>query len=146
VAMFSKALNAENPHVHVQAQVPLFVATKLASMRPSLTVPTPDAYARYACSAIGYETVVSPHWTHSPQLYLMQALPEWVSNAIVGSMHHGIRTKGFIKAAKKEYFEKNKKALQKANPDVTDEKALKKISDEQFALAAAALREHNKKN
>lgn len=101
IAMFSRALNAENQYVHVQCQVPLFVSTKLAKIRhASLTVPTPANYAKYAVAAIGYETVVSPYITHSPYLWLISALPEWLSVAITGAMHKGIRAAGMKKQAR----------------------------------------------
>ena len=102
IAMFSKALNAENKHVHVQCQVPLFVTTKLAKLRhTSLTVPSPAGYAKYAVAAIGYETVVSPYLTHSPYLWLLCNLPESLASTITGAMHQGIRTAGMKKEAKK---------------------------------------------
>ena len=107
IAMFTKALNAENKYVHVQCQVPLFVATKLAKIRhTSLTVPSPAGYAKYAVAAIGYETVVSPYITHSPYLWFLCALPEWIAAGATGAMHHGIRTAGMKKAARKAAEEK----------------------------------------
>ena len=58
VAMFSRALNYElkSKGVHVQCQVPMFVATKLAKIKnTSLFVPSTTAYAKAAVAAIGYE-------------------------------------------------------------------------------------------
>ena len=100
VAMFSKALNAEykSKGIHVQCQIPLFVATKLAKIqKASLTVASPSGYARAAVAAIGYETVVSPFWSHALQMWLLTSLPEWVSTAITFSMHKAIRSKGLKK-------------------------------------------------
>lgn len=102
VAMFSKALNAElkDKGIHVQCQIPLFVATKLAKIRKaSLTVASPSGYARAAVAAIGFETVVSPFWSHSLQMWALQTLPEWIGTAITMSMHQGIRKKGMKKEA-----------------------------------------------
>lgn len=107
VAMFSKALNAElaSKGIHVQCQVPLFVATKLAKIRnASLTVASPADYARAAVAAIGYEVVVSPYWSHAIQLWLLSHLPEWVVIALTMNLHQGIRKAGMKKADK----EKNK--------------------------------------
>ena len=58
VAMFSRALNAElaGKGIHVQCQIPLYVATKLAKIKnASLWVASPSDYARAAVAAIGYE-------------------------------------------------------------------------------------------
>jgi len=83
------------------------VATKLAKIRhTSLTVPSPAGYAKYAVAAIGYETVVSPYITHSPYLWFLCALPEWIAAGATGAMHHGIRTAGMKKAARKAAEEK----------------------------------------
>lgn len=103
VAMFSRALNVELSkfNIHVQCQVPLFVATKLAKIKhTSLFVPSPAGYARAAVAAIGYEKVVSPFWTHALQLWLLTSLPESIGAAITMSMHLDIRKKGMAKDKK----------------------------------------------
>lgn len=100
VAMFSRALNAEyaSKGIHVQCQVPLFVATKLAKIKKaSLTVASPEGYAKAAIRAIGYETVVSPYWSHALQLWCVMNFPEWLMTKVVMSMHMGIRSKGMKK-------------------------------------------------
>lgn len=107
IAMFSRALNVEykSKGIHVQCQVPMFVATKLAKLRKaSLFVASPKAYAKAAVRAIGFETVVSPYWSHALQVYLLTTLPEWITSMIVMNMHQGIRKAGMKKeaAAKKE--------------------------------------------
>lgn len=106
VAMFSKAMNAElkSKGIHVQCQIPLFVATKLAKIRKaSLTVASPGGYARAAVAAIGFETIVSPFWSHALQMWALQSLPEWIGTAITMSIHQDIRRKGMKKeAAEKE--------------------------------------------
>jgi 17beta-estradiol 17-dehydrogenase / very-long-chain 3-oxoacyl-CoA reductase len=104
VAMFSKAMNVElkKSGIHVQCQVPLFVATKLAKLKKaSLFVASPSGYARAAVAAIGYETVVSPFWSHALQLWLLTTLPEWLSAMIVMHTHAGIRKAGMKKEAKR---------------------------------------------
>ena len=104
VAMFSKALNAElkSNGIHVQCQVPLFVATKLAKIkRASLFVASPSGYARAAVASIGYESLVSPFWSHAIQIWLLNVLPEWiVTNFVMLPMHKGIRAAGMKKDAK----------------------------------------------
>lgn len=105
VTMFSKALNAEykGMGIHVQCQIPLFVATKLAKIqKASLTVASPSGYARAAVAAIGYEAVVSPFWSHALQMWLLTSLPEWASTFITFSMHKAIRAKGLKKDQNQE--------------------------------------------
>ena len=61
VAMFSKAMNAELASfgIHVQCQVPLFVATKLAKIKhASLFVASPSGYAR---AAVACTFLLTPH-------------------------------------------------------------------------------------
>jgi 17beta-estradiol 17-dehydrogenase / very-long-chain 3-oxoacyl-CoA reductase len=104
IAMFSKALNAEYKEkgIHVQCQIPLFVATKLAKIKSaSLFVASPKGYARAAVAAIGFENIVSPFWSHAMQMWLLLSLPDWIGTAITFSMHKGIRAKGMKKEAEK---------------------------------------------
>jgi 17beta-estradiol 17-dehydrogenase / very-long-chain 3-oxoacyl-CoA reductase len=104
IAMFSRALHYELAplKIHVQCQVPLFVATKLAKIKKSsLFVPSPGAYARSAVKAIGYDPVISPYWAHALQVWLLISLPEWVSAAITMNIHKDIRKRGMKKEAKK---------------------------------------------
>lgn len=55
---FSGVLNVEAPKgVHVQCQIPLFVATKLAKMRKSLFVPTPDDFAKYSIRSVQFSQI-----------------------------------------------------------------------------------------
>jgi len=108
VEMFSKGLTAElaPKGIHVQCQTPLFVTTKMSKIRrASLTVPSAEAYVKCAVAQIGYGNVISPHWSHSLQLWAMAMLPEFASILLVSSMHHSIRSKG-IKKEKKEKGEK----------------------------------------
>lgn len=102
VAMFSRALNYElsDFNIHVQCQVPLFVATKLAKIKKaSLFVASPSQYARAALAAIGYEVVVSPFWSHAFQMYFLLNLPECFVAWLTKKMHMDIRRKGMKKDA-----------------------------------------------
>ncbi len=102
ITMFSRTLNVELEkfNIHVQCQVPMFVATKLAKLKKtSLFVASPTAYARAAVAAIGYEAVVSPYWSHAFQIWVLTTLPEWVTAKMVMSMHQGIRKAGMNKEA-----------------------------------------------
>lgn len=102
IAMFSRALNSElsQYNISVQCQVPLFVATKLAKIRKaSLFVASPAGYARAALAAIGYETVVSPYWSHAFQMYFLFNLPECFVAWLTKGMHMKIRKQGMKKEA-----------------------------------------------
>lgn len=102
---FTESLHAElkGKGIHVQVQSPLFVATKLAKIRrSSLTVPTPKRFARSAVAHIGYETRVSPFWSHALQLTVMRNAPSWILEQVVMSMHQGIRARGMKKLASKK--------------------------------------------
>eukprot|EP00596_Hydrurales_sp_CCMP1899_P002386 CAMPEP_0119042400 /NCGR_PEP_ID=MMETSP1177-20130426/14999_1 /TAXON_ID=2985 /ORGANISM="Ochromonas sp, Strain CCMP1899" /LENGTH=264 /DNA_ID=CAMNT_0007009175 /DNA_START=248 /DNA_END=1042 /DNA_ORIENTATION=- len=103
ISMMSKAMNAElkGRNIHVQCQVPMFVATKLAKLKKtSLFVASPTAYARAAISSIGYEALCSPYWSHAFQIWLLTALPEWLVIKITLDMHTGIRAAGMKKEAR----------------------------------------------
>ena len=111
VVMFSKALHAEykSAGIHVQCQIPLYVATKLAKIKSaSLFVASPSDYARAAISAIGYEVVVSPYWSHALQLWFLAHLPQWLLVEIVRKLHLGIRKAGLKKEQKKSSAEADK--------------------------------------
>ena len=87
--------------IHVQCQVPLMVATKLAKIRKaSLTAPSPTAYAKAGVRAIGYEAVVSPYWSHKLQLLALRVVP-W-SESVVFNMHKGLRARALKKLASKK--------------------------------------------
>ena len=70
IEKFTLALNAEyGPKgISVQCQIPFYVSTKLAKMRKSFSVPTPDEYAKRAVRFVGQkEPVVSPSKTEEPK-------------------------------------------------------------------------------
>lgn len=103
--MFSKSLHAEYSkfNIHVQCQVALFVATKLAKIRhASFFVPSPSDYAKASVRAIGYESMTSPYWTHALQLWAMAVLPEDIVTYFTHNMHLDIRKKGMKKENEKK--------------------------------------------
>jgi len=105
VEKFSRGLNAEysKKGVTVQCQIPFYVATKLAKLRKSFTVPTPDAYVKMAIRWVGQsDPVASPFWFHAFQGWVMESLPQSVVDSVVMSMHASIRKRGLKKEAKKE--------------------------------------------
>ncbi|KAM7509218.1 hypothetical protein LguiA_019671 [Lonicera macranthoides] len=100
VDQFSRCLYVEykKSGIDVQCQVPLYVATKMASIRrSSFFVPSTDGYARAAMHWIGYEPRCTPYWPHSVLWALARSLPE----SIIDSWRLGfclkIRKKGQLK-------------------------------------------------
>lgn len=105
VTAFAKSLDVEyhSKGIHCQCQIALFVATKLAKIRKaSLFVASPSGYARAAVASIGYESVISPFWSHKLQIWFLTILPDFAADMIVNNMHQGIRKAGIKKEAKEK--------------------------------------------
>lgn len=102
VERFSESLDAEysGRGVRVQCQIPFYVATKLAKLRKSLTVPTAEKYVWMGMRWLGHGGVVQPFWLHAFQGWVMKALPSFIVDKAVMSMHAGIRKRGLKKDAK----------------------------------------------
>ncbi|XP_056168632.1 very-long-chain 3-oxoacyl-CoA reductase-like protein At1g24470 [Syzygium oleosum] len=72
--------------VDFQCQVPLYVATRMASKVASIEskstfVPSADEYVRAAIDHIGYEPRCTPHWAHSLQWCFARFVPDRVLDA-----------------------------------------------------------------
>ena len=110
---FSRGLNAEysSKGVTVQCQAPFYIATKLAKMRKSFTVPSPKEYAAMGLKWIGYpDSAVQPFWLHGVQGWIMKNMPEFILVPLVRDMHMQIRKKGLKKDARlAEEAKSNKK-------------------------------------
>lgn len=85
VDQLSRSLHVEykDRGIDVQCQVPLYVATEMASRvasvsRASLFIPSADDYVRAAIRRIGYEPRCTPYWAHSLQWCFACLLPEAV--------------------------------------------------------------------
>ena len=62
--------------IFIIMQIPLYVCSKLSKFKKASTfIITPSQYARSSIAAIGYETLVSPYWSHALQLYFADVLP-----------------------------------------------------------------------
>ena len=105
VTMFSKALSIElaDFNIHVQVQIPLYVATKLSKIwSTSFLVPSAQDFARASVACIGYEYMVSPYWSHAICLWCMSFIPEWFIEAwLVKLSHYSIRRAGLRKEQSK---------------------------------------------
>eukprot|EP00569_Conticribra_weissflogii_P005594 CAMPEP_0171347268 /NCGR_PEP_ID=MMETSP0878-20121228/27361_1 /TAXON_ID=67004 /ORGANISM="Thalassiosira weissflogii, Strain CCMP1336" /LENGTH=327 /DNA_ID=CAMNT_0011851241 /DNA_START=15 /DNA_END=998 /DNA_ORIENTATION=+ len=103
VERFSESLDAEYraKGVTVQCQVPFYVATKLAKMRKSLTVPSAEDYVKMAMKWVGQgDVVANPFWLHAVQGWVMHNFPKFVVTKLTMDMHLGIRKRGLKKDAK----------------------------------------------
>lgn len=103
IEKFSRAINAEyaSKGVTCQCQIPFYVATKLAKMRKSFMVPTPDHFVKLGVGWIGQsDAVVSPYWPHALQGWVLGLLPDAMVSKIIMNMHQGIRKRGMKKDAR----------------------------------------------
>ncbi|XP_031117105.1 very-long-chain 3-oxoacyl-CoA reductase 1-like [Ipomoea triloba] len=104
IDQFSRCLYVEykKSGIDVQCQVPLYVATKMASIRrSSFFVPSTDGYARAALRWIGYEPRCTPYWPHSLLWSLLYSLPESAVDAWRLKFCLGIRKRGQLKDSRK---------------------------------------------
>lgn len=102
VDQFSRCLYVEYKKrgIDVQCQVPLYVATKMASIRKSsFFVPSTDGYARSAIRWIGYEPRCTPYWPHSILWAVAASLPESFVDSWRLNFCLGIRKRGQLKDA-----------------------------------------------
>ncbi|CAL5026787.1 unnamed protein product [Urochloa decumbens] len=105
VDQFSRCLYVEykSKGIDVQCQVPIQVATKLASIRkPTFLAPSPEAYARAAVRQIGYGPRCSPYWTHAVVGFFISLLPEPIADRMFLNRNLSIRARGRAKDAKKK--------------------------------------------
>ncbi|KAL5213791.1 hypothetical protein ABZP36_002943 [Zizania latifolia] len=105
VDQFSRCLYVEykNKGIDVQCQVPLYAATKMASIKKaSFLAPSPETYARAAVRYIGYEPTCTPYWPHAVLWFLISSLPETLVDRFLLDMSVGIRKKGMAKDARKK--------------------------------------------
>ncbi|KAF8408356.1 hypothetical protein HHK36_007505 [Tetracentron sinense] len=104
IDQFSRCLYVEykKSGIDVQCQVPLYVATKMASIRrSSFFVPSTDGYARAAMRWIGYEPRCTPYWPHSVLWGLANSLPESVIDTWRLGFCLGVRKRGQLKDSRK---------------------------------------------
>ncbi|XP_028796470.1 very-long-chain 3-oxoacyl-CoA reductase 1-like [Neltuma alba] len=105
IDQFSRCLYVEykKSGIDVQCQVPLQVATKMASIkRSSFFAPSSDEYAKAGMRWIGYEPRCSPYWTHSILWALAASLPESLVDSLRLWSCLRIRKRGQLKEARKK--------------------------------------------
>ncbi|KAF7839858.1 very-long-chain 3-oxoacyl-CoA reductase 1-like [Senna tora] len=105
IDQFSRCLYVEykKSGIDVQCQVPLYVATKMASIkRSSLFVPSNEGYAKAGVRWIGYEPRCTPYWVHSIIWALAHSLPESLVDCWRLGFCLGIRKRGQLKDSRKK--------------------------------------------
>jgi len=117
VEKFSKELDTEYAkyNIQVQSQAPLWIATKLASVRrekASIFTPLPEVYAKGAVKQIGYESSNAGYWVHDIVVCACSVMQSLGLGSVLQSqtlsMHAAINKAGLKKRARKEE-EANKK-------------------------------------
>lgn len=104
VAMVSKSIGVEyrKQGIDVQCQIPLLVATKMASIKkPSFFIPSAETYSKASMRWIGYEhPLCIPYWPHAFQAWCFSLLPATVLNSVIFSYFLGVRARGLRKDSK----------------------------------------------
>ncbi|RCV34212.1 hypothetical protein SETIT_7G142900v2 [Setaria italica] len=105
IDQFSRCLYVEyrSKGIDVQCQVPLLVATKMASIRnASFFAPSPETYAAAAVRCIGYEPRCTPYWPHALLWLLISLVPEPVADRLILGVALDVRAKGRAKDTRKK--------------------------------------------
>jgi len=100
---FSVALHYElkDRGIHVQAQVPAFVTTKLSKLRSaSFFICTPRTYAKVFLKHIGYDPLILSYWTHALQFAFLPFVPESILSKFLLSRGKDIRKRALAKREK----------------------------------------------
>ncbi|CAH1414902.1 unnamed protein product [Lactuca virosa] len=105
IDQFSRCLYVEykNSGIDVQCQVPLYVATKMASIkRSSFFVPSPTGYAKAGLRWLGHDPRCTPYWPHSVIWALLNSLPEFAVDSWRLGFCLQIRKRGQLKDSRKK--------------------------------------------
>jgi len=100
VNSFTDNMQAEcvNKGVTFSSHMPMYVVSAMSKIkRPSLTVPTPEQYAKTAVKHFGYSGTLSPYWSHAFYAGAMQQLPWKILAPLVMNVHRTIRKKALKK-------------------------------------------------
>lgn len=84
-------------------QVPLYVATKMASIKnSSFFVPSATGYARASLGCVGHESRCTPYWPHSLVWSAISLLPEAAMDAYRFKFCLAVRKRGQLKDSRKK--------------------------------------------
>ncbi|KAE8719593.1 Detected protein of confused Function [Hibiscus syriacus] len=105
LTMFSRSINLEykKTGIHVQCQIPLFVATKMTKFkRTSLFIPSAETFSKASLRWIGYgEHLCVPYWPHSLQCFVLKLLPDSFKDRCVFLYFLGMRKRMMMKDSRK---------------------------------------------
>jgi len=105
VNKFTEEMNREYNEfgIFFQCQIPLFVASKMSKLRKSsMTVASPEQYARACRSHFGHPGLVSPFFMHAVILLIFEFVPTVILENIITRMHGSIRKRALRKIQKNE--------------------------------------------
>jgi len=102
VDYFAQALATEyrKDGIFVQSVTPHFVASKMSKMRPSMTVPTPEAFAKSAVNKIGNVECTNGFFWHDVTQGILNVLPAGLLKDQLHKMHLSIRKRAIKKKAR----------------------------------------------
>jgi 17beta-estradiol 17-dehydrogenase / very-long-chain 3-oxoacyl-CoA reductase len=93
VDYFSQAIQEEykKDGIVVKCATPMFVATEMAKMRPSFTVPTPKRVAEDCLSHLGGDVTFSPYWVHRFMQSAISVMPDGMRSSYLFSTNLKIK-------------------------------------------------------
>lgn len=103
VNKFTEDMNREYNRfgIFFQCQIPLFVTSKMSKLRkPSLTVASPEQYAKACKGHFGHPGLLSPFFMHALILLILDFVPLCLVENGVSSMHKSIRGRAIRKMQK----------------------------------------------
>jgi len=103
VNKFTEEMNREYNDfgIFFQCQIPLFVASKMSKLRrSSMTVASPEQYAKACRSHFGHPGLVSPFFMHAVILLIFEFVPTVILENIITRMHGSIRKRALRKIQK----------------------------------------------
>lgn len=73
------------------SQAPMFVSTKMTELGTNIAVASPETYARSSVRWMGYDAHCCPLWYHSVQSYIVQSIPDALTNWYLLQFSLGMR-------------------------------------------------------
>ncbi|XP_057486912.1 very-long-chain 3-oxoacyl-CoA reductase 1-like [Actinidia eriantha] len=104
IAMLSRCMGLEYKYhgIDIQCQVPLFVATKMTSIRrSSFFIPSPETFSKASVRAIGQAQISVPYWPHALQCCIIKLLPDALLDRCLFWYFSGMRMRGIEQQQKK---------------------------------------------
>ncbi|KAJ8438573.1 hypothetical protein Cgig2_024662 [Carnegiea gigantea] len=86
LAMLSRSVSVEYQHygIDIQCQIPMLIATKMASVtKTSFFVPSPKQFSKACVRWISYDVLCVPSWTHALECFLVKSMPDSLVNSMI---------------------------------------------------------------